>query len=93
MSRDVDDREEPEQRPSRRGVARAVVLLVLAGAVVAFVVGNTQKVPVHLGVTTAHPQLVWTVVGSLAVGIVLGFVTGRGARGRKAAGGRGRRDR
>ncbi|MDE3085760.1 MAG: hypothetical protein KGJ77_03250 [Acidobacteriota bacterium] len=93
MSRDVDAREEPEQRPSRRAVARAAVLLVLAGAVVAFVVGNTQKVPVHLGVTTAHPQLVWTVVGSLAVGIVLGFVGGRGVRGRKAVGGRGRRGR
>jgi uncharacterized integral membrane protein len=85
--------EQPEQRPSRRGVVRAVVVLVLVGAVVAFVVGNTQKVPVHLGVTTAHPKLIWTVVGTLAVGVVLGFVAGRSARGRRGADGRGRRPR
>ena len=90
MSREPEER---EQRPSRRGPARAVVLLVLIGAVVAFVVGNTQKVPVRLGVATVHPQLVWTVVGSLAVGIVLGFLSGRADRGRRHPDRRGRRDR
>jgi uncharacterized integral membrane protein len=93
VSRPGEGREELEQRPPRRGVARLVVLLVLVGAVVAFVMGNTQKVPVHLGVATVHPQLIWAVVGSLAVGIVLGFVSGRTVRGRKGAEGRGRRGR
>ncbi len=93
MSRDGDERQDLEQRPPRRGVARLVVLLVLIGAVVAFVVGNTQRVPVHLGVATVHPQLIWTVVGSLAVGIVLGFVSERSVRSRKGGEGRERRAR
>ena len=93
MSRGGEDGKELEQRPSRRGVARAVAFLVLIGVVIAFVVGNTQKVPVHLGVTTAHPQLIWTVVGALAVGVVLGFVSGRSVRSRRGGEARGRRGR
>lgn len=91
MSKELEEGA-PDQ-PSRRGPARLVVLLVLVAAVVAFVAGNTQRVPVHLGFTTARPQLIWTVVGSLAVGIVLGFLWGRGDRGDRRAQGRGRRGR
>ena len=91
MSRELEDA--APERPSRRGLGRVITLLVLVGAVVAFVVGNTQRVPVHLGFTTARPQLIWAVVGSLAVGIVIGFLGGRGERGRRDAEGRGRRGR
>lgn len=64
----------------RRRQARTLGLLVVAAAVVAFVVQNSQAVQVKFWFVTARPQLIWVIGGCVVIGAALGFVAGRSRR-------------
>lgn len=65
---------------SRRDRGRAVAAVVLVAVAVAFALSNTGRVKVHYIVGTAHPQLIWVIVGCLLVGAVLGWLGARRRR-------------
>lgn len=88
MSRSTPAADEPSGRPRRTG--RAVGVLVVLGAVVWFVVENSQRVGVRLWLVTEHPRLIWVLAVAVVVGGALGFLAGRGTR-RGRAGAPGRR--
>lgn len=79
------------RRLERREVGRLVGVTALVVLAVVFVVQNLQTVTVHLWVTSSHTRLIWVIVGTLAVGIVLGYAASRAASRRQAGGGRRRR--
>ena len=54
-----------------------LVLLALAlicAYLVAFVVENRKAVPVHFVFATAHVSLIWTILLSLAIGLLAGLL-------------------
>lgn len=66
----------PSEKGSGRNLARLIALLVVAAVVVAFVVQNSQNVPVHVLFLTDHSPLVYIVLGCLVVGVIVGYVAG-----------------
>ncbi len=70
------------RRDPRR--VRLIGILVVAAAVVALVVQNSQRVSLRLWFVTGHVRLIWVIVVCLVVGAALGFVVGRRARGRRS---------
>ncbi|HUY63357.1 MAG TPA: LapA family protein [Acidimicrobiales bacterium] len=80
----TSDAGRPEHLRRRRRVTRAVVVLAVAVLVVVFAVENAKAVPVRFWFFTAHPKLIWVVVGCLLAGVVAGFAIGRPVRRRRA---------
>jgi uncharacterized integral membrane protein len=60
--------EKSEGRRPRRAGARTVGAIVVLGVVVAFIVENSQNVPLHLFGLTGHVRLLWLVVICIAIG-------------------------
>lgn len=72
-------------RRRRQRLARAVGLVVVVVAAVAFVIENSQPVKVKFWFVTAHPRLIWVVLVCLIAGGLFGFLLGRERRRRRAA--------
>ena len=51
-----------------------VALALTAAYLVAFVVENRKAVPVHFVFATAHVSLIWTILLSLAIGLLAGLL-------------------
>ncbi|MHB8681418.1 MAG: LapA family protein [Acidimicrobiales bacterium] len=71
-------------RQRRKRLLQALGAVVVVVVVVAFVVENSQSVRVRFWFATAHPRLIWVIIGCLAAGAVLGVVVGRPGRRRRA---------
>jgi uncharacterized integral membrane protein len=81
----VPDENLPEKlgkNATGKNVGRLVGLLALIGVVAAFVFQNSQDVAVRFWFITRHPPLIFVVVGSLLIGSLFGYISGRrrGAR-------------
>jgi len=51
-----------------------VALALTVAYLVAFVVENRKAVPVHFVFATAHVSLIWTILLSLAIGLLAGLL-------------------
>ena len=78
-----------QQRPSKGRrlsprAARTLGVVVVAGAIVALVVQNSQRVTIRLWFITGHVRLIWViVVCSCVVAGAGGYVAGRRGRRRR----------
>lgn len=64
-------------RARRTRVAKSVLALVIIGALIVFVLENAEPVPIRFFVTTAHPKLIWVLVGCAVLGGIAGYLVGR----------------
>jgi hypothetical protein len=77
-----------QQRPSKGRrlsprAARTLGVVVVAGAIVALVVQNSQRVTIRLWFITGHVRLIWVIVVCLVVAGAGGYVAGRRGRRRR----------
>ena len=72
--------EEHAGRPDLRRLGRIAGLLVVIGFAIAFVAQNAQSVKVQFWFFTAHPRLIYVIVGCLVVGAIFGMVIARKRR-------------
>jgi uncharacterized integral membrane protein len=72
------DHEEMERlaRRRRRRAIRGIIYIFLTVVVVAFVIQNSQRVPVHFWFWTREARLIWVVLACLVAGVVFGYVLG-----------------
>ena len=65
----------------RRGrVTKSVLALVIIVGLIVFVLENAEPVPIRFLVTTAHPRLIWVLVGCTVLGGIAGYLVGRPGR-------------
>ena len=65
------DNDEKQSRP-KRDVVRIIAVGILAVALAAFVIDNTQSVRVGFVVDERNPPLIWVLVVTLLLGAVIG---------------------
>ena len=61
----------------RRRLTRTIAAVALVGLAVWFIAENSQPVTVHFWVVSAHPRLIWVILGCLVVGGVIGYLLSR----------------
>jgi uncharacterized integral membrane protein len=65
------------QRARQARVAKVLVILFLAGVLIAFIVANSQSVVVHFVFVTRRPALIWVMFFCALVGGIVGYLIGR----------------
>lgn len=68
------------QRERQARVAKVVVGLLILGVLIAFIVSNSQSVPVHFVFFTRKPDLIWVMFACAVLGGILGYLIGRPGR-------------
>jgi uncharacterized integral membrane protein len=63
-------------RRRRRRAIRGILIIALIVLVVAFVVQNSQLVPVHFWFWTHRARLIWVIISCLVAGIAFGYILG-----------------
>jgi uncharacterized integral membrane protein len=64
-------------RARRARVAKTVLALVIVVGLLVFVLQNAGPVAIRFFFTTAHPKLLWVLVGCVLLGGVAGYLVGR----------------
>jgi uncharacterized integral membrane protein len=61
-------------------LAKTIFALVIIVGLIIFVLQNAEPVPIRFFVTTAHPRLIWVLVGCAVLGGMAGYLVGRPGR-------------
>jgi uncharacterized integral membrane protein len=61
-------------------LAKSIFALVIIVGLIVFVLQNAEPVPIRFFVTTAHPRLIWVLVGCAVLGGMAGYLVGRPGR-------------
>jgi uncharacterized integral membrane protein len=80
LDSDRKSEEERQRQASRKRsnrIAKVLVALFLVGVFIAFIVANSQSVPVRFLVATRRPALIWVMFFCAVFGGLIGYLIGR----------------